>query len=131
MKWSDVFATGIAAIDEQHRMIFKMSEDFRAALDSGQGERVYGALLESLDLYARTHFRFEEECMDRYQCPVAEKNKQAHAKFVEVLQEFQNRFRISGFERPTAHEFVNIIDKWLADHICRIDLELKGYLGNP
>ena len=33
MKWSDQYATGIDHIDDQHKMIFKMAEDFRAALD--------------------------------------------------------------------------------------------------
>lgn len=128
MKWSDQYATGIGHIDDQHRMIFKMSEDFRAALGEGVGERAYGEMLQSLALYVRTHFGFEERCMEQYRCPVAEGNKRAHARFVEVLAEFQRRYSASGFNRGDAHDLVNTVDQWLTDHICRIDVRLRPYV---
>jgi hemerythrin len=127
MKWSDEYATGIENIDDQHRMIFKMAEDFRTALDEGGGERVYRDMLESLDLYVRTHFGYEERCMDKYACPVAEGNKKAHGRFVEVLSKFQQRYKVGGFDRSDARDLVDTVDKWLADHICRIDTRLKDY----
>lgn len=125
MKWSDRYATGIARVDAQHRMIFKMSEDLRDALDEGGGERVYGGMLQSLRLYARAHFRFEEDCMERYRCPVAQANKEAHAKFVVVLTEFQEQYGVTGFDPVEARRLVYSLDRWLADHICRIDVRLK------
>lgn len=128
MKWSGQYATGIEHIDDQHKMIFKMAEDFRAALDESAGERVYGGMLESLDLYVRTHFGFEERCMDKYSCPVAEGNKKAHDRFVEVLSGFQQRYTVSGFDRADARDLVDTVDRWLADHICRIDVRLRGYV---
>ena len=128
MKWSDQYASGIEQIDDQHKMIFKMAEDFRAALDEGVGERVYGEMLESLDLYVRTHFGFEERCMEKYSCPVAAGNKKAHARFVEVLSGFQQRYTAGGFDRTDARDLVNTVDQWLADHICRIDVRLKSFV---
>jgi hemerythrin len=125
MRWSDQYATGIEQIDVQHKMIFKMAEDFRAALDEGAGERVYGEMLESLDLYVRTHFGFEERCMEQYRCPAALGNKKAHAKFVGVLSGFQRRYTASGFDRADARDLVDSVDQWLADHICRVDVRLK------
>jgi hemerythrin len=53
VKWSAQYVTGVTALDEQHKMLFKMSEDYREALDQGHGERVFGLLLASLDQYAR------------------------------------------------------------------------------
>lgn len=129
MKWSDEYASGIEQIDDQHKMIFKMAEDFRAALDEGLGQRVYGGMLESLDLYVRTHFGFEERCMEKYACPVADGNKKAHAKFVEVLSGFQQRYTASGFDRSDARSLVDTVDQWLADHICRIDVRLRESMG--
>jgi hemerythrin len=129
MKWSDEYSTGNEQIDDQHRMIFKMAEDFRAALDEGMGERVYGEMLESLNLYVRTHFGFEERCMDKYGCPVATGNKKAHARFVEVLTEFQQRYTTSGFSRADARDLVDTMDRWLVDHICRIDVRLREYVA--
>ena len=125
MKWSERHATGIPEIDDQHRMLFRMTEDFRAALDEGKGEGVYGGLLDSLSLYVRSHFRYEEGCMEKYACPAAEGNRNAHAKFVETLKEFQQRYAAHGFERSDSRELVDTLDNWLDKHIGRMDAQLK------
>jgi len=125
MKWSERHATGIQQIDDQHKMLFRMAEDFRAALDEGKGEGVYGDLLQSLDLYVRTHFRYEEGCMERYACPAAEVNQKAHRKFTETLSGFQQRYASHGFDRTDSRELVDTLDTWLDGHIGRLDTQLK------
>jgi hemerythrin len=131
MRWSDEYATGVERIDDQHKMIFKMAEDFRAALDEGAGVKTYGLLLNFLGRYVRNHFGFEERCMEEYRCPVAQRNKEAHARFVEVLSGFQERYAESGFDPADARNLVNTVDRWLADHICRIDVHLKQCVKKP
>ena len=130
MKWSAKYAIGVERIDKQHQMLFRMSGDFREALDEGEGEAVYGGLLESLSAYARAHFGFEEECMERCQCPAAQQNKEAHAKFASAVSEFQSRYRASGFDRADARAVVDFIDRWLAEHICRVDIQIRDYAKN-
>ncbi len=125
MKWSDDYATGVPRIDEDHQMIFKMAEDFRAALDVGRGDVVYSVLLESLSVYCRSHFAFEERCMEEFRCPAAEENKEAHGRFVEKLSEFQERYATSGYDHTDARRLVDTVDQWLDNHICRIDVHLK------
>jgi len=125
LKWSDAYAIGVEAIDKQHQMLFRMSEDYRAALDEGTGERVYGVLLESLGLYARTHFAVEDECMYQYRCPIAKTNSAAHAQFVTSLARFNERYQQHGFLFTDAEQLVDYVDDWLANHIGHIDVELK------
>lgn len=128
MKWSDTFATGDSRIDDQHKMLFVMASDFRAALDESRGERVYAGLLESLELYVVTHFSYEEGCMARALCPVAAGNKEAHRKFIAVLAEFNERFAARGFDAADARSLVDTLEQWLADHICRIDVKLRDWV---
>jgi hemerythrin len=125
MKWSDKYAIGVERIDEDHKMIFKMAEDFRAALDEGKGSTVYSVMLDSLRIYCRGHFGFEEQCMNEYRCPVAQKNKAAHVEFLEILSGFQERYSVSGYDRADARKLVDTVDQWLDNHICRIDIHLK------
>jgi hemerythrin len=106
-------------------LLFKLAEDYRLTLDEGRGEQVYTGLLQTLDVYTRTHFGFEERCMERYHCPVAEKNKDAHAKFVVVLAGFRERHAANGFDRADARSLMDTLDRWLADHICSVDVHLK------
>ena len=128
MKWSEEFATGLSHLDEQHKMLFKMAADYRDALREGAGERVYDLFLQTLDVYARTHFSIEEECMVTYACPAAKANAAAHAHFAATLVSFQQRYLTRGFDRADAHQLVDILDHWLADHIGRLDSKLKPYV---
>lgn len=125
MKWSERYATGIGHLDEQHKMLFKMSEDYRETLKEERGERMYGLMLESLDEYARAHFGLEQDCMYRYRCPAAETNSKAHLQFVEVLGWFRRRYAENGFNLTEAQRLVEFVDEWLANHIGRIDVQLK------
>jgi hemerythrin len=127
MKWSNEYAIGIERIDEHHKMLFKMAEDFRDALEEGRGERVYAELLHSLGVFVKSHFAFEETCMERYSCPVAQKNMEAHRRFSEVISWFQQEYKLRGFVEEDAHHIVDTIDWWLADHICTVDIQLKQY----
>ncbi len=128
MKWSEEYATGIPQIDKQHKNLFSMVDDFYLALEEGGGERVYGNLLKLLDRYARSHFRYEEKCMDEYQCPVAAKNKKAHERLVSVLGGYQQRYNDNGFDVGEAYELVELLNNWLTNHICMVDLQLKDYV---
>jgi hemerythrin len=125
MKWQDTYATGVQDIDEQHKLLFKASEDYRTSLDHGEGQRVYGLFLEFLDSYARAHFGQEEECMKRHRCPVALQNSRAHAAFLEVFATYRQRHATNGFDVQDARELVDFLDGWLASHIARIDVQLK------
>jgi hemerythrin len=125
MKWSEKYATGLPQLDDQHRMLFRMAADFRAALDEGEGSGVYGNLLQSLDLYARSHFRFEEACMTKYACPAADLNRAAHQSFVENLSRYQKKFATSGFTPDDGRELVDHLDAWLDNHIGSLDSQLK------
>jgi len=131
MNWSDDYSTGIERVASQHRTIFRMSEDFRVALDAGGGERVYADLLQSLSLYTRAHFRFEEECMDRYQCPAARRNKEEHVQFAGVIAGFQERYTTNGFDRAEVRHLVDAVDQCLSGHICRVDAQLKPCVQEP
>ncbi len=131
MKWSDDYTTGIEFIDNQHKTIFKMADDFRSALNEGKGALVYDSLLKTLDRYVQTHFSFEEQRMKEYNCPTAQRNIEAHRKFIDVLSGYQHRYSEIGFDRADAYNLVNTIDHWLTDHICRIDVHLKPCVHKP
>lgn len=127
MKWKDEYATGVPRIDEQHKMLFVMIDDFAAAFSDGVGARVYGGLLDSLDLYVRTHFAFEERCMTECKCPAAGRNAAAHARFIEVVNDFTTRFKTFEYRSEDAAELMAIVDKWLTGHILGIDVQLRDY----
>lgn len=128
MKWSDDYLIGEKQIDEQHKVLFKMAGDFQTALGEGRGEKTYGLLLDFLESYFRGHFKYEERCMEEYHCPIADKNRADHQRFMTVYDDFHKRYESRGYQSDDAHELMNTIEDWLASHIGRIDLQLKLYV---
>jgi hemerythrin len=63
--------------------------------------------------------------MEAYRRPVAQRNKEAHVRFLETLSGFQQRYAVSGYDRTDARRLVDTVDEWLDNHICRIDVHLK------
>jgi len=129
VKWSDDYATGIARVDEQHKMLFSSVGDFREALDAGVGSRTYGMLLDFLDQYTRGHFSYEEGCMERHRCPVAQQNKDEHTALLRTLGQFRQRFAEHGYTAGDAVSLLDTLDDWLGSHICRVDIHLKHCAG--
>ena len=125
MKWREEHATGIRRVDEQHKTIFKMAEDFRITIDEAGGERTYSSLLDFLAAYCKGHFRFEEQCMEEYRCPVAQKNKEAHSMFLATLRDYQQRDALGGYLAADARDLIDTVDRWLDEHICNVDIHLK------
>ena len=131
MKWKDEYAIGIEPIDEQHKSLFQIVGDFRIVLDDDvlddddKGESTYGLFLATLSLYILDHFGIEELCMVQHRWPVAEKNKNDHAKLMETLSGFHQRYNASGYNYAEASRLVDTLEQWLADHICRLDMHLK------
>lgn len=126
MRWRPEYSTGDDLIDEQHRTLFESSESFRDALDAGEGSATYDLFLEFLVAFAEAHFSIEEECMAARHCAVAARNKREHCAFQKVLESENERFAANGFDRRRAYVIVNLLDRWLASHICRIDVQLKA-----
>jgi hemerythrin len=129
MQWSDAYSTGIPSLDQHHQTLFRMVGDYRAALDDGRGEQVYELFLRSLSMYARAHFGLEEDCMTKYACPAARINVEAHTHFSRVLEESIGTFRGSGFDRGHATTLAETLERWLLDHVARVDAQLRPYVA--
>ncbi|TDE36253.1 bacteriohemerythrin [Antarcticimicrobium sediminis] len=125
MKWQPQFATGDAQIDEQHKMLFATSEQFRQTLEAGEGEKTYDLFLDFLNAYCEMHFSVEEDCMFAYKCPVAKENKHEHGLFLKLLDKENTHYHDHGFDAARAMAMLDKLDNWLASHICRIDVRLK------
>ncbi len=125
MKWTEAYATGSNEVDEQHKTLFLMSEQFRETLDAGHGEGTYDLFIEFLSTYAMTHFSYEEDCMLAHLCPAADRNKVEHCNFTQFIDQEVERFRRDGFDRTVAYNLLDTIDQWLDSHIGKVDVQLK------
>jgi hemerythrin len=124
ISWDPSMTTGVESLDAQHKQLIAWLNDLLSAMSLGRGRTEVAELLDNLGGYAAMHFGKEEECMAKYQCPVAARNIAAHKDFVVTFTTFREEFDRTG---GTAHLVVRVeseLMRWLAGHIKGIDTQL-------
>jgi len=94
-EWNESLKTGITMVDIHHRELVQAVNDLADAIEQGQGTRAIKQLLTFMKYYAEWHFNHEESVAEAHRCPVAEVNRRAHLQFVQMFQNWQQRYRAS------------------------------------
>lgn len=126
INWDDeTMSTGVATIDEQHReLIGKINELYRVHLAGATVDDIM-SILKYLGNYAKKHFQYEEDLMEKVKCPIRLTNCLAHARFLQDYQELVSGFAIDEDADRTASQIEKMAARWLASHICRVDIALR------
>ncbi|QQR75450.1 MAG: hemerythrin family protein [Holophagales bacterium] len=123
--WDASFATGVRAIDVQHKLLIEIINDLGDAIAHGKGSAEISRVLGFLKYYSSWHFEREEECMERHRCAAAEVNKKAHCQFVMTFIALEEEFRASGGSPELALRMHRELTSWMVRHIRGVDLELR------
>jgi len=130
--WNEKLATGSPVIDEQHRELIRHLNAFEGMLiktnPTTQDIAIIIEFLDFLEKYVDAHFSYEEDCMERYRCPVHQKNVHAHQQFRDLFQKFKLSARKEGFRLPMLTELNQVINVWIQEHILAVDTTLKPCL---
>jgi len=127
--WSDALCTGNRAIDNQHKYLIDIINDLADAIESGQTAQSMKKIVNLLQYYTEWHFCKEEDCMERLKCPVAARNKQAHAQFIEAFLGFRSELEAGGDSSEIATRMYKTLTSWLVQHIQGIDANLRHVSG--
>jgi len=87
------------------------------------------SIVNFLESYAKEHFKLEEECMNRFNCPVHQINQEAHRHFLVAVETYQNKCRTHGFRLEVLKELHQFMHDWLKHHIMGIDVQLKSCIA--
>lgn len=123
--WSDALSSGVLSVDVQHRYFIDIVNELAEAIESGQAALKVRKILNLMQFYADWHFEREELCMDRYQCPAAQANRQAHRHFLDAFASFEANYRQSGGSEEIALRMYQVLTDWLVNHIKGIDSKLR------
>ncbi|EDY81248.1 hypothetical protein VDG1235_866 [Verrucomicrobiia bacterium DG1235] len=128
IEWRNNFATNDPHIDEQHQQIFRFANKLEALADQENVDpREVDSVLRFLENYIKNHFRYEEACMLKRHCPVAQRNRSEHLAFKAFLTRSMVAYHNDGYQQPWAKELHQKLENWLSNHICRIDVQLRDY----
>jgi len=134
LQWTENFETGDALVDAQHRKLISLINQLESLSHTTNPTRqdmeFLLNLIDFVESYTLTHFKYEEHCMHRHQCAAHEKNKAAHDHFLQFFRTFKMRFNNEGCRPEVLKELLDTCTRWIADHILGIDLQLKACLSS-
>jgi hemerythrin-like metal-binding protein len=77
-EWSDMLATGIPVVDEQHDAVLRMLNDLHESLDLRKGKEEIVRAMDSLMSYTTNHHETEEKLMQEHGLPELSAHRSEH-----------------------------------------------------
>ena len=130
--WSEDMATGIPAIDKQHRYLVDMLSEANAKLLDSHDPNLLAQIARDLLGYALLHFETEENLMKHYGFAVefpdeADAHIAQHRAFsrevVAVCDALREGHHVSRME------VLAFLNNWLRDHVLGIDRRLAAFIA--
>jgi len=126
--WSNDLATGVSAIDNQHREIFARADKLSEACSAGRGKEEVLNLLLFLEDYVKEHFAAEEKLQIRHGYPDYAAHKSLHTRFIADIGRLTSSCRMEGATLSLVILANKTLTAWLVQHINKVDMEFASYL---
>lgn len=127
INWNDLYATGIAEIDQQHQQLFQAVNDLFEGIQQGHAREQIGKTIDFLVDYARSHFQAEEEFMRSHGFDGLAAHRTEHELLLQEAVLFRAQFLAnSASVRPM--EVARFLSDWLTHHIQRMDFQYANFV---
>ena len=124
--WSDDFTTGNDRMDDDHRRLLSLFNEFSMAVNAGKGGTIVRGVLDELVDYTRYHFAREELLMMEAHYPDYLHHKKMHDIFARQVEDVCNHLSVGA---DMCAFLLSFLAKWLSGHILGADRKLGRYLG--
>lgn len=125
--WDESYSVGIDEVDNQHKEIFTIIDEFDTAIKDKKAVDVVSNILERLVDYTSYHFKLEEELMDACKFPSCASHIELHNKLIADLNAF--KVRVDTGENVSI-ELMHFLRKWLLYHIKNSDMSYSKHLDS-
>lgn len=127
LSWNDDYSVGIEAIDNDHKALFRLINEFYDAFQESRKRSHLTPLLIQLVRYAEEHFQREERIMAQHVYPEREQHHEIHERLYETI--FELNKRLESDPLPLDRDAVAFLKHWLVDHILLEDKKLGAFLA--
>ena len=125
LQWDDSYSTGNDQVDKQHKILFDLIDKVEKNIETGVDAGRCANFIDALGLFTRTHFCYEEICMRKAKCSLAEKNKEEHKKLLAAYMGFKERFENEGVSEDLMRKLHATLESWITNHILKVDTSLR------
>jgi hemerythrin-like metal-binding protein len=126
--WSNLFETGIAEIDQQHRHLVDLINYLARDAENATPEHI-GASLQALTEYTVLHFQAEEHLMAAGHVAAghADHHRDTHQRFIRQVSEWLERH--GDHQGIDLQQLLEFLSNWLVFHILGDDQSLGRQLA--
>lgn len=124
-QFTDDCLIGVEEIDNEHRELFRMTNEIMALLHNHILTDKYDLIMDMmkrLDQYAENHFRHEEAYMESIRHPELELQKFQHIQFRDKINSISGSFHSDEEQEAVLEDLLCYLIKWLYRHIIGSDL---------
>lgn len=126
LSWHEDFSCGNAAIDDQHKKLFKTSSKLLSAISGGSDKAECFSLIESLLEETRLHFQDEEEILSVNKYPLTGEHHQIHSGLLAKAAELSEKF--TSNQLPIGELFTFLVNDIIWHHMYVEDRKFFPYL---
>jgi len=127
VEWKDEYSVGIKVIDDEHRRLLNLINQFQTAVFYQTGSEFEDEAFDALIDYTRTHFAREEQLMSGHGYPDFEAHQAEHKKMIALVEDRMAEHREQGHHEALV-EMVDFLRDWLINHINGTDQAYSGFL---
>lgn len=125
-QWKDDYQVGVMVMDQQHKRLVRLVDELHEAMKAGKGSAGARRVLEGLVDYTKTHFRTEEEFMQKHSYPGTLAHKREHEDLTNQAEDLLAQSEKGKLTVPI--EVARFLKEWLTTHILGTDKKLGKYL---
>ena len=127
VSWKDEYSVGIAVIDDDHRKLLNLINQFQTAVFYRTGEQFEDEAFAALIEYTQTHFEREEQLMSENGYPDFEAHQAEHRKMIDLVEARMAEHSKQGRQKAM-EAMATYLRDWLINHINGTDQAYAGFL---
>lgn len=121
IQWIPEYSVGNKKMDEQHKLLFNIINDFFHKDDKQGAIEIF----HDISSYINVHFEAEENLLKQINYPYSEEHIKKHNELRHKFHAIQAR--LNDYDIDDHHKIAMFLYNWLAKHILKADMEYKTY----
>lgn len=122
ISWKVEYSLGVAEMDAEHVRMIEMMEQLEAVEGRSDALQTVGKVVKDLGSYVETHFKHEEELMEKAGYPHLDNHRRQHVEFARKVADLRS---CASLDASTIH---SMLQQWLGEHIMKIDRDYVPYV---
>lgn len=122
LSWKVEYSLGIAEMDAEHSQMIEMMGRLESVEGRPDALQTVWKVVNDLCSYVETHFKHEEDLMEKSGYPHLDMHRKQHEIFAQNVQDLRSR---ASLDAPTLHR---MLQQWLGEHILKIDRDYVPYV---